>query len=73
MTQYRRSQVLHGDTLGVDGSQVGVLEQGDEVSLSGLLKSHDGGGLETQVGLKSRMSDHELGMWSQSRRQTLKS
>jgi hypothetical protein len=43
----------------VDGSQVGVLEQGDEVSLSGLLKSHDGGGLETQVGLWSHMSDHE--------------
>jgi len=35
----------------MDGSQVGILEQGDEVSLGGLLKSHDGRGLETQVGL----------------------
>ena len=26
-----------GDTLGVDGAQVGVLEQPDEVSLAGLL------------------------------------
>jgi len=43
----------------VDGGQVSVLEQGDEVSLGGLLKSHDGGGLETQVGLQSRALDHE--------------
>ena len=28
-----------GDSLGVDGAQVGVLEQGDEVSLSSLLES----------------------------------
>ena len=26
-----------GDTLGVDGAQVGVLEQADQVSLAGLL------------------------------------
>jgi histone H3 len=43
---------LDGDTLGVDGAQVGVLEQGDEVSLNGLLESTDGGGLEAQVGLE---------------------
>lgn len=43
---------LDGDTLGVDGGQVGVLEEGDEVSLGGLLESHDGGGLEAQVGLE---------------------
>ena len=43
---------LDGDTLGVDGSQVGVLKEGDEVSLGGLLKSTDGGGLETEIGLE---------------------
>ena len=52
-------EVLHGDTLSVDGSQVGILEQGHEVCLSGLLKSHDGGRLEAQVGLLSRVSGHE--------------
>lgn len=43
---------VHGDTLGVDGSQVSVLEEGDEVSLSSFLEGHDGGGLEAQVGLE---------------------
>lgn len=43
---------LDGDTLGVDGAQVGVLEQGDEVRLDGLLQGTDGGGLEAQVGLE---------------------
>ena len=33
---------LDGDTLGVDGSQVGVLEEGDEVRLCSLLEGHDG-------------------------------
>ncbi len=41
-----------GDPLGVDGAQVGVLEQADQVSLAGLLQSHDGGALEAQVGLE---------------------
>ena len=43
----------------MDGSQVSILEQGDEVSLGGLLESHDGGGLEAQIGLRSRVLDHE--------------
>lgn len=42
---------VHRDTLGVDGSQVGVLEEGDEVGLGGLLEGHHGRGLEAQVGL----------------------
>ena len=42
---------LDGDTLGVDGGEVGVLEEGDEVCLSGLLEGHDGGGLEAEIGL----------------------
>ena len=41
-----------GHTLGVDGAQVGVFEETNEVSLGGLLKSHDGGGLESQVSLE---------------------
>ena len=43
---------LDGDTLGVDGAQVGVLEEGDEVRLDGLLESTDGGGLESEIGLE---------------------
>jgi hypothetical protein len=41
-----------GDTLGVDGAQVGVLEKTDEVSLAGLLESHDSRGLEPEVSLE---------------------
>merc|ERR1712131_37089 len=41
-----------GDTLGVNGAQVGVLKQADEVSLRSLLQSHDSAGLETQVSLE---------------------
>lgn len=42
---------LDGDTLSVDGGQVGVLEEGDEVGLSSLLKGHHSGGLETKIRL----------------------
>jgi hypothetical protein len=34
---------LDGDALGVDSAQVGVLEEGDEVCLNGLLESTNGG------------------------------
>ena len=40
------------NTLGVDSAQVGILEKTNQVSLAGLLESHDGGALETQVGLE---------------------
>ena len=61
-----------GDPLGVDGAQVGVLEKSDEVSLAGLLESHDGRALEPQVGLEvlgdlsdktleGQLADEELG------------
>uniref|UniRef100_A0A671TM75 Core Histone H2A/H2B/H3 domain-containing protein n=1 Tax=Sparus aurata TaxID=8175 RepID=A0A671TM75_SPAAU len=51
-----------GDPLGVDGAQVGVLEETDQVSLAGLLQSHDSGALEAQVGLEvlSDFSDQAL-------------
>ena len=43
---------LDGDTLGMDGAQVGVFEERDEVGLDGLLEGADGGRLEAQVGLE---------------------
>lgn len=43
---------LDGNTLGVDGAQVGVLEEGDEIRLDGLLESADSGRLEAEVGLE---------------------
>jgi hypothetical protein len=43
---------LDGDTLGVDGAQVGVLEEGDEVGLDRLLEGADGGRLEAEVALE---------------------
>jgi len=56
----------------VDGAQVGVLEERDEVGLNGLLESADGRGLEAKVGLEvlsdftdqtleGKLSDQELG------------
>ena len=41
-----------GDTLGVDGTQVGVFEETDEVGLGSFLEGHDGRGLEPEVGLE---------------------
>ena len=41
-----------GDTLGVDGAQVGVFEETDQVSLGSFLESHDGRGLEAEIGLE---------------------
>ena len=41
-----------GDALGVNGAQVGVLEQTDEVCLGSLLESQDGGALEAEIGLE---------------------
>jgi hypothetical protein len=43
---------LDGDTLGVDGAEVGVLKERDEVGLDGLLKSTDGRGLEAEIRLE---------------------
>lgn len=56
----------------LDCSQVGVFEQGDEVSLGGFLQGHNGRRLESQVGLEvlgdfsnqsleGELSDQELG------------
>ena len=41
-----------GDTLGVDGAEVGVLKETNQVSLRGLLEGHDSRGLESEVSLE---------------------
>jgi histone H3 len=56
----------------VDGAEVGVLEEGDEVSLDGLLESADGRGLEAEIrlevlgdltdkALEGQLADEKLG------------
>ena len=51
-----------GDPLGVDGTEVGVLEEPHEVGLTGLLESHNGRALEAEVGLEilGDLSDQTL-------------
>ena len=51
-----------GHSLGVDGAQVGVLEKGNEVSLSGFLQSQNSGGLESELlfPFVGDFSDHSL-------------
>ena len=41
-----------GHPLGVDGAQVGVLEETDQVGLRGFLQSHDSRGLEAKISLE---------------------
>ncbi|OIW22072.1 hypothetical protein TanjilG_02635 [Lupinus angustifolius] len=41
-----------GDALGVDGAQVGVLKETNQVGLGRLLQGHDGAGLESQIGFE---------------------
>ena len=61
-----------GDALGVDGAEVGILEESDQVGLGRLLQSHDGGALEAEIGLevlgdladetlKGELADEKLG------------
>jgi len=61
-----------GDTLGVNGTQVGVLKERGQVRLRSLLQGHDGVGLEAEVSLeilghlahealKGKLADEELG------------
>jgi len=47
-TTYR----LDSDTLGMDGAQVGILEEGDEVRLNRLLEGTDGRRLEAEIRLE---------------------
>ena len=41
-----------GHTLGMDGTQVGVLKETNQVGLASLLQGHDGRALEAQVSLE---------------------
>ena len=41
-----------GDPLGVDGTQIGILEETHKVSLAGLLQSHNSRALEPEVSLE---------------------
>ena len=41
-----------GDTLGVDGAQVGVFEESYEVGFGSFLEGHDGRGLESEISLE---------------------
>ena len=41
-----------GDPLGVDGAEVGVLKETNQIGLAGLLEGHDSRALEPQVGLE---------------------
>jgi len=61
-----------GDSLGVDGAQVGVLEETDQVGLTGLLEGRHSRALEAEIGLevlgdfahqtlKRQLADEELG------------
>ena len=61
-----------GDALGVDGAQVGVLEEADQVGLRRLLQGQDGARLEAQVrlevlrdladeALERQLADQQLG------------
>ena len=51
-----------GNSLGVDGAQVGVLEESNQVGLASFLKGHDSRALETQVSLEilSDLTDESL-------------
>ena len=43
---------MNGNTLGVDGAEIGVFKERDEVSLDGLLESADGRRLEAEIRLE---------------------
>ena len=61
-----------GDALGVDGAQVGVLEEADKVRFGSLLKCKDSSALPTQIifyflrnltdqALERSLANHEIG------------
>jgi len=55
-------KLTNGDTLGMDGAKVGVLEERDEVGLHGLLESTNGRRLKAKVRLEvlSNFTDQTL-------------
>lgn len=55
-------QLTDGDTTSVDGTEIGVFKQGDEVGFNGLLESTDGRRLEAEIRLEvlSNFTDKTL-------------
>lgn len=49
ITNECKLQRTNGNTLSVDGAQVGILKERDQVRLNGLLKSTDGRRLEAKI------------------------
>merc|ERR1719427_659354 len=73
-TRYASLDVLRhdGDSLGMDSTEVGILEETDQIRLAGLLKSHNGRALEPKVSLEilgnlpdetleGKLADEQLG------------
>ncbi len=59
----KNSNLWHdGHTLGVDGTQIGVLEQTHKVGLGSLLKGEEGRGLEAEITLSKRNKKCQKGM-----------
>ena len=65
-------KLTNGDTLGVNGAQVGIFEERDKVSLNGFLEGTDGRRLEAKIRfeilsnfadqtLEGKLADQELG------------
>ena len=53
LSEYLSTNLGHdADALGVDGAEVGVLEESDQVGLSGLLQGKDGRALEAEIVLE---------------------
>lgn len=44
--------LTNGDTLGVDGAEIGIFKEGNEVGFHGFLERTDGGRLESKIGLE---------------------
>jgi hypothetical protein len=43
---------LDGDSLGMQGAQIGVFQQGDQVSFRSFLEGEDSGSLESEITLE---------------------
>jgi hypothetical protein len=51
-TKTFQRKLTDGDTLGVDGAEIGILKEGNKVSLNGFLESTNGGRLEAEIRLE---------------------
>lgn len=46
------SSLTDGDTLGVDGAEIGIFKERDKIGLDGFLEGTDGRRLEAEIGLE---------------------